>query len=307
MNIVVASGTGFIGRALTASFLDEAHAVTVLSRQPSAAPGMRPGLRLERWDAKTPGPWDKSIRDADAVVNLTGENIGGKRWTAKQKTAILSSRVESTRLIVDVIGESPKRPRVLINVSGVGYYGDVPSGDVPESFPPGDDFLATVCRQWEEEARRAEQSGVRVVTPRLGLVLEAHGGALPRMALPFRLFAGGPLGSGRQWFPWVHREDVIGVIKFLLQAGTVAGPVNVVGPGAVTMAEFSSKLGSALGRPSWAPVPAFVLKLILGEMAQMILTGQRAVPARLDAAGYTFRFPLLSSALEDIFRRRNGK
>ena len=275
----------------------------ILTRNPSRiAPGDGRN-RAEKWDAKSVGSWGTSLNATDAVINLTGELIGGKRWTKKQKELILTSRLESTRALVRSMADASKKPSVLVNVSGVGFYGDVPSGDVTESFPNGKDFLAEVCARWEAEALTAEKIGVRVVTPRFGVVLDDASIALARMVLPFKLFVGGPIGSGKQWFPWIHREDVVEAILFLLRTPAISRAVNVVAPEAVTMKEFSKKLGEALRRPSWAPVPSPVLRVVLGEMAEMVLTGQRVVPKKLLEAGYEFRFPHLPEALHDIIRK----
>ncbi len=300
MNIVVAGGSGFIGNALIERLLRDGHTVTLLTRNPSRAVERAPGLRIEEWDARTVGPWSERLAEADAVINLTGELIAGKRWSALQKERILKSRTESTAAIVTAMGKAVKKPPLLINASAVGYYGSVPSGDVPESFPAGSGYLADICRMWEEEAFRATASGVRVITVRLGVVLASEGGALERMLFPFRLFVGGPIGNGRQWFPWIHREDVVGAILFLLNTPGMSGPVNLAAPEAVTMGDFCRKLGSVMGRPSWAPVPALVLRAALGEMAGMILTGQRVVPKKLTDAGFTFRYPTVTAALQQI-------
>jgi uncharacterized protein (TIGR01777 family) len=302
MNIILAGGSGFIGKALTARLLADGHTVTLLTRDPSRVAAPSASLRVQQWDAATVGPWGGSVDGADAVINLTGELISAKRWSPAQKALIRSSRISSTRAVVQAIGAASKKPSLLINASAVGYYGDVPSGDVPESFPAGRGFLAEVCREWEEAAFAAQAHGVRVVTVRLGVVLAPDGGALAKMLLPFRLFAGGPIGTGRQWFPWIHRDDVVAGILFLLRTPTVSGPVNFAGPEAVTMKEFCSTLGAAMGRPSWAPVPAPVLRIALGEMAGMILGGQRVVPKKLTAAGYTFRYPTVGAALREILR-----
>lgn len=302
MKIVVAGGSGFIGRALIEGLVREGHAVTLLSRRKGA--GERtPGLEVEVWDAATVGAWGDRVREADAVINLTGELIAGKRWSRAQKDIIRKSRVESTRALVAAMGSGSKRPAVFINASGVGYYGSVPAGDVPESFPPGRGFLADVCKAWEDEAFAATALGVRVAAVRFGVVLAADGGALGRMLLPFRLFVGGTIGSGSQWFPWIHRDDVVGGILFVLRTPSISGGVNFAGPEAVTMREFCARIGSAMGRPSWAPVPAFVLRIALGEMAEMILTGQRVIPKKLTDAGFSFQYPTVSAALQEILRR----
>ena len=243
------------------------------------------------------------VNGADAVVNLTGESIGARRWSAKRKQEILSSRVETTRTIVEAIGRTSKKPSTLLNASAVGYYGIVENGEVTENHPPGNDFLADVCVRWEEEARKAERFGVRVVLPRTGVVLAKDGGALRRMTLPFKLFAGGPLGSGNQWFPWIHIEDEIGAMNHILQHPTISGPVNLAAPQPITMRQFCSALGKAMHRPSWAPVPTFVLKIILGEMAEALVLGsQKAVSQKLLDSGYRFKYSSIDDALAQIFR-----
>jgi uncharacterized protein (TIGR01777 family) len=300
MKILIAGGSGFIGGALTERLLRDGHTVTLLTRTPARIVARPPGLAVEEWDAATVGAWGARVAEADAVINLTGELLAGKRWTARQKNIIRESRLRATRAVVGAIANAPKKPAVLISASGVGYYGSVPSGDVPESFPAGRGFLAELCREWEEAAFAATTSGVRVNVIRLGVVLAPEGGALKRMLLPFKLFVGGTIGNGRQWFPWIHRDDVVAGILFLLRSPMISGPVNFVAPEAVTMKDFCRKLGSVMGRPSWAPVPAPILRIALGEMAEMILTGQRAVPKKLLDAGFAFRHATLTGALQEI-------
>lgn len=303
MKIVVTGGTGFIGQPLVKRLLDENHAVVVLSRNPSAARFERHhNLTLEQWNASTVGPWKRHIETADGVINLAGASIG-KRWTSKHKERILNSRLQATGAIVQAIAQASKKPSVLVSVSAVGYYGHVESGDVLETHPPGNDFLARVCIQWEDASRKAAEYGVRVVNPRFGIILAKNGGALKKFLPPFYLFIGGPLGSGNQWFPWIHRDDVIAILLFLLQNDRLSGPVNVGSPNPVTMKEFCTALGNAMYRPSWARVPSFMLKVLLGEMSQIVLTGQRIVPKKLLEAGYTFRYPELSGALEAILAK----
>lgn len=302
MKIVIAGGSGFLGKALTARLLEAGHTIGILSRNPSNAKQSLPNqVAIEPWDAKTIGEWARLIDGADAVVNLTGESIGGKRWTRKQKELIRSSRIDSTHAIVEAIRQASNRPRVLVNQSAVGYYGNVPFVPVEEDHPPGNDFLSYVAVQWEAEAQKATALGVRVVTPRTGVVLSTKGGALPRMLLPFKLYIGGALGSGTQWFPWIHLEDEIGAMIFVLEDERCAGAINFAAPGSVTMKEFCAALGRAMHRPSWAPVPGFVLKIILGEMAgPLLLGGQRVIPRKLLDAGYRFRFATVHEALQDI-------
>ena len=299
MNIVVAGGTGFIGSSLLPLLRRAGHEVVVLTRDPERAPPT-PGVTRVRWDGVTQGEWTVYVQGADAVINLAGESIGGGRWTSSRKERIVASRVNATRALLEAIRRGEKGPSLFISSSAVGYYGPVESGEVAEDHPPGSGFLADVCRLWEQEASAVGELGPRVVILRTGVVIGEKGGALERMLLPFRLFAGGPLGSGRQWFPWVHGDDVAGVILFALGNAALTGPVNLVAPETVDMRSFCAALGRALSRPSWLPVPAMALRAALGEMADMILTGQRVVPAKLLALGYQFRYPALAPALASV-------
>ena len=310
MRIVIAGGTGFIGGLLIPKLSAAKHQIIILSRNPEPAPtrissavqaNTEAPVTTEWWDGTAVGRWAESIDGADAVINLAGESIAGKRWTRARKLDLLNSRIFPTRAIVEAIRRAGKRPSVLINASAVGYYGSVEMGDVRETHPKGYDFLANLCARWEDEARAAEAFGVRVTRLRFGIILDKEGGALKKLLPPFRLFAGGWLGSGRQWFPWVHRDDVTGMITFALGNGAISGPVNVAAPEAVTMKQFCRALGKVLKRPCWAPVPGFILRVALGELAGMLLTGQRVVPRKALDAGYTFQYPSLTPALEAIF------
>ena len=296
MNIVIAGGTGFVGRALVKKLSAEGHRVRVLSRKPDAVGNVL-------WDGRTAGPWTAELERADAVIDLAGEGIGDERWSPDRKARIRSSRIDATRALVQAMGRCSRCPKVLLNASAVGFYGSVPDGEVTERDLKGGGFLADVCADWEEEALKAGPLGVRVALMRFGVVLGKDGGALQKFILPFRLCIGGPLGSGRQWFPWVHRDDVIGALLFALQNETLSGPVNVTAPETVTMEQFCRALGKAMRRPSWAPVPGFVLKMLLGEMSEMVLTGQRAVPCKLEGAGFRFGFGRVETALADLFQK----
>lgn len=299
MRVVVAGGTGFIGSALVETLRRDGHEVVVLTRR--AGLSLPEGVRAEAWDARTPGPWRRVLAGADAVVNLAGESIAARRWTPAQKRRILESRVHATRALVDALAEAEPRPRVLVGGSAVGYYGPRGDEEVTEAEPAGDDFLARVCVAWEQEARRAEDLGVRVALLRTGVVLGRGGGALPRLVLPFRLFLGGPLGSGRQWVPWIHRDDLVDLIRFLIGRPDAAGPFNGTAPRPVTQAELCRALAAVLRRPCWLPAPAPLLRLALGEMADaLLLSGQRAVPARAQALGFRFRYPDVADALRDL-------
>jgi hypothetical protein len=305
MKIVVAGGAGFVGGALVRRFLEAKDETVVLSRSGAVPKGLAvENLKIEKWDARTGGAWESCVNGADAVVNLAGESIAAKRWDRDQKNKILGSRLDATRAIVGAIQKAGKRPKVLVNASAVGFYGDVRDQKVDESFPKGKGFLADTCQAWENEAKKAEAFGVRVVLLRFGVVLEKNGGALGKFIFPFQIFAGGPLGSGSQPFPWVHRGDVVGSILHSIRQDSLSGPVNVVSPETATMKEFCSALGRTMHRPSWLPVPAFALKALLGEMAEeMLLSGAAAVPAKLEASGYRFRHPKLQEALMNIFRK----
>ncbi len=303
MDILLAGGTGFIGRALTEALTARGDRVTLLTRSAASAASAPAGTRAVVWDGRASGDWIGTADGADAVVNLSGESVAGGRWTPARKLALIKSRVDSTRALVAAISQASRRPRVLVNASAVGYYGEVPEGEVPENAPQGRDFLAALCGQWEREALAAEPLGTRVVLARLGVVLARGGGALARMELPFKLGLGGPMGSGRQAFPWIHRDDALGALRFALDSGELSGPVNFVAPGAVTNAEFSKALGRALRRPALLPAPAFAVRLALGEMSSMLLGGQRAVPGKLAVAGYAFKHPDIAGALADLYRR----
>lgn len=304
MKIVLSGGTGFIGGALLRQLQETKNQVVLLTRKPEAIKKLaKDTVEIIFWDGKTMGSWAKCLDGSDAIINLAGEPIAKKRWTQEQKRRIINSRVEATKAMVTAIAETKKKPSILVNASAVGFYGNVEDEDVTESHPKGNDFVADVCEQWEREACMAEALDIRVVLPRFGVVLAKDGGALKKMQLPFKLFVGGPLGTGRQWFSWVHREDVIGVILFALEQSKLSGPVNVVAPEPVTMKQFCKTLGKALGRPSWAPVPALVLRALLGEMAEMFLTGQRVIPKKLEELGYQFQYPKLEEALSAILSK----
>ena len=298
MRILLAGGTGFLGRHLVKELAAEGHVIVSLTRRKDSA-GLiaAPNLRHVHWDGADAGALVRYIERAEAVVNLCGENMGKGRWNEARKAAFVRSRVGPTSAIVGAIAAASSKPRVLVNASAVGYYGNVEEGDVTEASPNGEGFVAALCARWEEAAAAAEASGVRVVRIRTGFVVAGKGSGLGRMILPFLLFVGGPIGSGRQWFPWVHVDDVVGAIRHALETDRLRGPVNVSAPAPVRMKEFSAALGKALRRPSWAPVPGFVARIVAGEVVEMALTGQKALPAALLASGYRFRRPDLADAL----------
>ncbi len=299
MRVVIAGGSGFLGRALT-DRLRPGSTVQTLTRRP------QPGRQDEI--AWTPdgsvGKWSRVIDGADAVINLAGEGIADRRWTVARKAALRDSRLRSTASLVAAIDAVATPPRVLISASGVNYYG--PHGDevVDETTPPADDFLARLCIEWEAAAQAARPR-TRVVVVRNGAVLDPSGGALKKMALPFKFGVGGRVGSGRQYMSWIHRDDWVGLILWLIERSTEDGPFNATAPQPATNQDLSRALGRALHRPSIFPVPAIVLRLAVGELADsVLLAGQRVVPARALAGGFTFRFPTIEAALTDLFRPR---
>lgn len=303
MIILAAGASGFIGRAVVRELRSAGHEIIVLTRDSKRASGViGKGVTLLDWDAKNVSAWGEQIKRIDAIVNLTGESIASKRWSAAQKEKITRSRTEATETLVHAVRLTSQRPRVLINASAVGYYGSVPEGDVNESMPSGTGFLADVCRRWEESALKAEAYGMRVVLLRIGVALGRDGGALAKMLLPFKLFAGGSLGSGEQWFPWIHRDEIGKIMNYCLENDTIKGAVNACSPNPVRMREFAAALGNVLHRPAWAPVPALVLKTLLGELSEMLLTGQKAIPSKLLQNDYRFQFPVLSDALTSILK-----
>ena len=274
----------------------------MLSRDPSRARGLPPGVRAEKWDGRTAQGWGSLADGAYAIVNLAGENLAEGRWTAARKERIRQSRLNAGQAVVEAVGAAERKPAVVVQASGIGYYGPRGDEEVTEDFRPGSDFLGRLAVEWEASTAPVEALGVRRVVIRTGVVLSLEGGALPRLLLPFRFFVGGPLGSGRQWVPWIHIVDEVRAIRFLLEQDEARGPYNLTAPHPVTNRELARALGRALRRPAWLPVPAPALRLALGEMSTVLLTGQRAVPKRLLEAGFVFQFPDLEAALRNLFQ-----
>jgi uncharacterized protein len=299
VNVAVSGASGLIGAALIASLEAGGHrAIPLVRRAP------RPGEDALRWDpaSGTITPAGPSV--ADAIVHLAGDSVMGLRWTADKKRRIRESRTIATRLLVQTLTRLAKPPAVLVCASGVGYYGSRGDEVLSEESRPGTGFLADLAREWEAATATAIAQGIRVVNLRLGVVLSAHGGALAKMLPAFRLGLGGVIGDGAQWMSWIALDDVIGAIRHALTTDALRGPLNVVAPAPVTNAEFTRTLGRALGRPTLLPLPAFAARLALGEMAdEMLLASQRAVPARLQASGYRFRYPALEDALRAVLGR----
>jgi uncharacterized protein (TIGR01777 family) len=308
MKIVIAGGSGFLGSPLAEMYAEDGHDVRVLTR--SLAPGETrhdpgtgvPGITRVGWTADgQSGPWASVVEGADAVINLSGESLAAKRWTPAVKARLRDSRLLATRSLAAAIAGTAAPPAVFVSGSAVGYYGASDNRPLSESDPPGTGFLAQLCVDWEAEARKAQRDGTRVVLLRTGVVLERSGGALPEMMRPFRFFAGGPIGSGRQYVSWIHRLDWIEIVRWLVQTPGVAGPVNATAPHPVTNREFARALGRAMHRPSFVPAPGFAVKIVAGEFADSILTGQRVIPARAQKDGYHFRYPEIDQCFRGIF------
>jgi hypothetical protein len=313
MKIILTGGTGLIGRELISSLAADGHEMIVLTRDPARATDLPSRAKAVAWDARSAQGWGGHMEGADAVVNLAGESIAGGdnlpaillggRWTAARKRAIVQSRVDAGRSLVEAIQAATKRPAVLIQASAVGYYGSQGNNELTETSPAGKGFLAEVCKKWEASTAEVEALGVRRVIARTGVVLSRQGGVLPLVAFPYALFAGGPLGDGRQWFPWIHMEDEVGALRWLLEKSGANGAYNLSAPQPLTNAAFGQVLGRVMRRPHWLPAPGFALKLALGEIADaLLLTSQRQVPARLKREGFQFRFPEAEAALNDLMR-----
>jgi uncharacterized protein (TIGR01777 family) len=309
MRIVIAGGSGFLGRRLTTAWLAQGHDVTVLSRNPArTATRAEPGVTIAEWHPPTvDAGLIAALTGADAIVNLAGVSIGGRPWTPGHKRAILRTRLEATGAIVYAIGALPtsERPAVLVNASGIDVYGDRPDDDVmTEESAPGDSFLAGVVVAWEAAARAAESHGVRVVLSRTAFIIGPEALAWRLLLLPFRLFAGGPLGSGRQRFTWIHVDDAVGLYDLAINDASISGPVNMVAPEVPSERELAGAIGRAMGRPSIFRVPAAILRLALWGQADIVLHGRVAVVTKATDRGYRFAFPTLDAALADVFPKR---
>jgi uncharacterized protein (TIGR01777 family) len=308
MRVMITGGTGMLGGALASSLVEDGHEVIVPSRNPEKKKhGLPSQVRLTPWDGRTANGWSKFIEGADAIVNLAGERLAGPnpfafRWTDERKRRIKESRQNAGQAILQAVQRASVKPKVLIQASGVDYYAST-NIHATEASPPGDDFLSEVCANfWELSTQQVEAQGVRRVVIRMGPVLNAHDGALPPLVLQTRLFLGGPIGTGKQWFSWIHTDDVVSAIRTLITRSDASGIYNLTAPNPLTNADFSRVLGRVLGRPSYFPLPAFVMKLIFGEMAQTLLQGPRALPQRLQEMGFKFRFPEAEAALRDLLR-----
>ncbi len=309
MKILITGGTGLIGRALIDALLADGHAISVLTRNPEKARNVLPsGVIPYKWDAATPEGWSHLIPESDAVINLAGQSIAGEslpailtqKWTPEVKKRIQQSRVNAGNALVAAIESSSVKPPVFIQASAVGYYGPGGDAELPEAAPAGKDFLAETCQLWEDSTAKLDVLGVRRVIIRTGLILASTGGILPMLLLPFKLFAGGTLGSGKQFVPWIHIDDEVNAIRFLLTNEDARGAYNLTAPNPLTQREQAKVIGRLLRRPSFIPVPGFALKLALGEKSTLILDGQRAIPQKLQFEGFEFKFDEFESALSDL-------
>src|SRR5215468_3086071 len=307
MKILVTGATGLIGRSVYRSLIIEGHQVVALSRRPAAAPMVidSAGVAAFHWEPAAESPPAEAWEGVEAVIHLAGEPVAAARWTEEQKRRIRDSRVKGSRNLVAGMRAARRPPKVLVSASAVGFYGDRGDEVLNESSDPGSGFLTEVCLDWEAEAARARELGVRVALVRIGVVLSTSGGALEKMLLPFKLGLGGRLGDGRHWFPWIHIEDIAGIFLHALTSPAINGPINGVAPGVVTNEEFTRELAAALNRPAFFPVPKFALRVLMGEMAEVVTASQRAVPRVALDTGYLFKYPDLRPALESLLKTRN--
>jgi len=300
MKVLISGATGLVGKALCRVMSAEGCEINILSRRAEGAQ-VEPGARTFRWNPEAEPPPAEAWEGVEAVIHLAGEPIAASRWTQEQKRRIRDSRVKGTRNLVDGMTRLSTPPKIFVSSSAVGFYGDRGDESLDERSQAGRGFLSDVCVEWEREAAVARDLGVRVVIVRVGVVLAQDGGALEKMLLPFKLGLGGRLGDGRQWFPWIHLDDIVGIIRHALLTPPVTGPINGVAPGIVTNAEFTKELAAALHRPTFFPVPKPALMILMGEMADVVLTSLRVVPRVALETGYKFKYPELRPALESLF------
>jgi uncharacterized protein len=300
MKIAIAGATGFVGSRLVEQLQAQGHQIVILTRSPQQASNRFGTAEVVGYNPLKSGEWQSAIDGCDAIINLAGEPIAEKRWTTAQKRVMLESRQIGTEKIVEAIEKATNKPPILINASAIGYYGTSETSKFDETSPAGSDFLAEVCTKWETAAKAASASGTRVVILRLGIVLGENGGALGKMLAPFSAFVGGPIGSGKQWFSWIHRDDVVKLIIAAITDSNMRGVYNATAPNPVTMTDFAQTLGTVMNRPSWLPVPNFALEALLGEGAIVVLQGQQVIPKNTLAQGFEFQYPTLKPALASI-------
>lgn len=306
MRVFITGGTGLVGTRLVAKLRERGDTPVVLSRRAIAPGALGEGVETVQGDPTKPGEWQDIAAGCDAIINLAGEGIVAKRWNAEFKKLLRDSRVAGTANCVAAITRSPRRgdgtPKVLVNASAIGIYGPRGAEEVDETTPPGNDFLSDLCVEWEGATKPAADAGVRVVLARIGIVLDKKGGALSKLLLPFKLGLGGPVASGKQYMAWIHADDVVGMLLFALDNPSAIGPMNVTAPAPVTNKAFGKALGKALGRPSFMWTPGFMLKIVMGEGAEIVICGQNVAPKNALAWGYHFQFQQLDAALADILR-----
>ena len=305
MLVIITGGSGLIGLALTDSLTKDNHEVIILSRSPEKVTGLPSGARATHWNGKSAAGWGDLVDRAKAIVNLAGESIAGdrfipSRWTAERKRRIRESRTKAGKAVVAAVDAAVNKPDVIIQSSAVGYYGPHEDEFIDESFPAADDYLASVCVDWEASTAAVEELGVRRAIIRTGLVFTAQGGIFTRLQLPFKLFVGGPMGSGRQYYSWIHMHDYIAAIRFLIKEEAARGAFNLTAPNPVTSRQFGKTMGTVMGRPSVMPLPGFAMKTALGEVSMTALEGQRVIPKRLQELGFEFQYPDLEDALLEI-------
>ena len=303
MKIAITGATGLVGSRLVEKLNQEGHQIIVFTRNPNKAQKVFPAsgfsnLEIVQYTPQESGEWQKSVSGCDAIVNLAGEPIA-ERWSSQQKQAIMESRQIGTRKLVEAIAMAEQKPQVLVSGSAVGYYGTSETATFEENSPSGNDFLAQVCQNWEAEAQKVTESGVRLVLLRIGIVL-ANGGALGKMIGPFKMFAGGPIGSGKQWFSWIHRDDLVNLIYQAIECSDMSGAYNATSPNPVRMGQLCQTLGEVMNRPSWLPVPDFVLEVLLGDGAVVVLEGQKVIPQKTQGTGFNYQYAELKSALAEI-------
>jgi uncharacterized protein (TIGR01777 family) len=299
MKVLVTGATGLIGRNLCRSLTNEGHIVIALSRSPRKPPGLAVA-EVHQWDSQAGPPPVAALREVDAVVNLAGAPIVARRWSPEQKMLIRNSRVITTRNLVAGLRSADRKPEVLVNCSAVGFYGNRGDEELTESSLPGHGFMSDLCQEWETEGGVAGEVGIRVVQVRTGVVLSSEGGALKKMIAPFKLGLGGRLGSGKQWFPWIHIEDIVGIFRHAIFTASLASPINGASPEPATNSEFTRQLARALHRPAFLPVPEMAMRVLMGEMSEVLFVSQRVVPAATLSSGYDFHFPVLAQALDDL-------
>lgn len=301
--IIITGATGSIGRSLTQQLIARGDAVTVFTRNPeSAKKKIADASKYFKWEYENPDAWMNELNGVDTVVHLAGANLGAKRWNDEYKKLAYDSRILSTKNLVEAIKAVEQKPKAFICSSAVGIYGNRYDEILDEKSSAGNDFMANICKDWEKEAEKVEQYGVRRVSVRTGLVMQKDEGVLKKMLFPFKLFIGGPLGSGRQWFPWIHIDDIVGIYMQAIDNEKVSGAINGASPGIVTMKEFSKSLGKILKRPSVFPVPKFIMKIAAGEVAEFAVMSQRTSVEKIITAGYEFKFENLEEALRNLIK-----